>query len=406
MTRADGARTDVSPTRRTRSFTGAPPPHVPIALPPQAFLGTGRLAEILPLASIDIVSSRWCWNWRVISRLPDSAVECQFCIRRILDDHRQPVPRPARNHLRHPESARYRHRQAAGASRLQGAGHNQRRLCLHPRSGRRRGRLRGDDRALQGDGRPRPRCRFRPISKRARATARKAPPRPFSRPRPPGSPAARSRISPTIPPSPIYDFIHAVERVAAAVEAARSLKRDFVFTARAENLLRGINDLDDTIRRLQAFEKAGADVLYAPGIGDIETVRTICASVSKPVNVLAVSGFSVAELAEAGVKRISVGSKLTTTAFGAVRRAAQEMLGPGTFDYATGRHAVRRAADAVLQARHDRASRPLQADGHRHAYRRRAGAHRHRRLSARSRAARSSRSAPACATISTICASC
>lgn len=136
------------------------------------------------------------------------------------------------------------------------------------------------------------------------------------------------------PNRPIYDFELAVERVAAAAEAARSLKRDFVFTARAENLLRGVNDLDDTIRRLQAFEKAGADVLYAPGIGDMATVKTICASVSKPVNVLAVSGFTVAELAETGAKRISVGSKLTTTAFGALQRAAREMLGPGTFDYA------------------------------------------------------------------------
>lgn len=136
------------------------------------------------------------------------------------------------------------------------------------------------------------------------------------------------------PAKPIYDFSHAVERVAAAVEAARSLKRDFVFTARAENLLRNVSDLDDTIRRLQAFEKAGADVLYAPGISDMETVKTICASVTKPVNVLAVPGFSVAELAQAGVRRISVGSKLTAVAFGAVRRAAAEMLNQGTFDYA------------------------------------------------------------------------
>lgn len=136
------------------------------------------------------------------------------------------------------------------------------------------------------------------------------------------------------PRKPIYDFQQAVERVAAAAEAARSLKSDFVFTARAENFLWNVKDLDDTIRRLQAFEKAGADVLYAPGIGDIATVREICSSVSKPVNVLAGAGFSVAELAEAGVKRISVGSKLTTAAFGAVRRAAQEILGPGTFDYA------------------------------------------------------------------------
>lgn len=136
------------------------------------------------------------------------------------------------------------------------------------------------------------------------------------------------------PAKPIYAFSQAVERVAAAVEAARSLKSDFVFTARAENYLWNIKDLDDTVRRLQAFEKAGADVVYAPGIGDLETVRTICSSVTRPVNVLAVSGFTVEGLREAGAKRISVGSKLTTTAFGAVRRAAEEMLGPGTFDYA------------------------------------------------------------------------
>ena len=133
---------------------------------------------------------------------------------------------------------------------------------------------------------------------------------------------------------PIYEFSHAVERVAAAVEATRSLKRDFVFTARAENYLWNIQDLDDTIKRLQAFERAGADVVYAPGIGDLATVKTVCSSVNRPVNVLAVTGFTVDALADAGVKRISVGSKLTSAAFGAVRRAAQEMLGPGTFDYA------------------------------------------------------------------------
>ncbi|TGV95802.1 isocitrate lyase/phosphoenolpyruvate mutase family protein, partial [Mesorhizobium sp. M2D.F.Ca.ET.145.01.1.1] len=86
------------------------------------------------------------------------------------------------------------------------------------------------------------------------------------------------------PEKPIYEFSHAVERVAAAVEAARALKRDFVFTARAENFLWGKSDLDDTIKRLQAFEKAGADVLYAPGIGDVEMVRTLCSAVTKPVN--------------------------------------------------------------------------------------------------------------------------
>lgn len=138
------------------------------------------------------------------------------------------------------------------------------------------------------------------------------------------------------PDRPIYDFDLAVERVAAAVDAARALDRDFVFTARAENLLRGVNDLEDTIRRLQAFEKAGADVLYAPGIRDIETVRTICASVSKPVNVLAQPHFTMAELSEAGVRRVSLGSKLTTAVFGALRAAATEIRDKGTFGFGVG----------------------------------------------------------------------
>lgn len=132
---------------------------------------------------------------------------------------------------------------------------------------------------------------------------------------------------------PIYDFSHAVERIAAAAEAARALKHDFVLTARAENFLHGRPDLDDTIRRLQAFEKAGADVLYAPGLSDVETVRAVCSAVSKPVNVLAVPGFSLAALAEAGAKRISLGSKLSNYAFGMLERAAHEMLEKGTFDF-------------------------------------------------------------------------
>lgn len=135
------------------------------------------------------------------------------------------------------------------------------------------------------------------------------------------------------PENPIYDFNHAVERVAAAAEAARSLKRDFVFTARAENFLRGRPDLEDTIARLQAFEKAGADVLYAPGIQDIEIVRTVCSAVSKPVNVLARPHFTLAELSEAGAKRISVGSGLTTYAFGMLQKAARGMLDDGSFTF-------------------------------------------------------------------------
>jgi 2-methylisocitrate lyase-like PEP mutase family enzyme len=138
------------------------------------------------------------------------------------------------------------------------------------------------------------------------------------------------------PARPIYEFDVAVERVAAAVEAARVLPFPFTLTARAENFLFGRPDLDDTIRRLQAFEAAGADVLYAPGLRDLDAIRAVCASVSKPVNVvMGLSGprFSVAELAEAGVKRISIGSALARAAFGAVARAAREMREQGTFAF-------------------------------------------------------------------------
>ncbi|WP_274423774.1 isocitrate lyase/PEP mutase family protein [Chelativorans sp. YIM 93263] len=135
------------------------------------------------------------------------------------------------------------------------------------------------------------------------------------------------------PDNPIYEFPLAVERITAAAEAARSLPRDFVLTARAENFLHARPDLDDTIARLQAFEKAGADVLYAPGLTNIEQVRTVCQAVGKPVNVLADAGFSLSALAEAGAKRISLGSKLSNFAFGAVERAAQEMLDKGTFEF-------------------------------------------------------------------------
>lgn len=135
------------------------------------------------------------------------------------------------------------------------------------------------------------------------------------------------------PGKPIYDFSHAIERVAAAAEAARALKRDFVFTARAENFLWGKPDIDDTIKRLQAFEKAGADVLYAPGISDIEIVRTICSAVTRPVNVMARPGFTIADLAQAGVKRISLGPWLTNFAFGMLETAAREIQQDGTFGF-------------------------------------------------------------------------
>jgi 2-methylisocitrate lyase-like PEP mutase family enzyme len=133
---------------------------------------------------------------------------------------------------------------------------------------------------------------------------------------------------------PIYDFSHAVERVTAAAEATRALKRDFVFTARCENFLWGRPDLDDTIHRLQAFEQAGADVLYAPGLKDVAQVRAVCEALTRPVNVLPTPDFTIAGLAEAGVKRISLGPRLTNYAFAAVERAAQEVLVEGTFTFA------------------------------------------------------------------------
>jgi len=136
---------------------------------------------------------------------------------------------------------------------------------------------------------------------------------------------------------PIYDFTHAVERVAAAAEAARALPFPFVLVGRAENHLHGRPDLEDTIRRLQAFDAAGADALYAPGLTNAEDIRLVCAAVRKPVNVvmgLAGRSFSVAELAAMGVRRISVGSALSRVALAAVMSAAREMKEQGTFRFA------------------------------------------------------------------------
>jgi 2-methylisocitrate lyase-like PEP mutase family enzyme len=135
---------------------------------------------------------------------------------------------------------------------------------------------------------------------------------------------------------PIYDFQHAVERVEAAVEVARALPVPFLLTARAENLLHGRVDLDDTIRRLQAFEKAGADVLYAPGVRDLATIRTVVSSVTKPVNVVmsaADPDLTVAQLASVGVKRISVGGALSRLALAAFLKGAREMADRGGFTW-------------------------------------------------------------------------
>lgn len=129
-----------------------------------------------------------------------------------------------------------------------------------------------------------------------------------------------------------YDFALAVERVAAAVEAARALPHDFVLTARCEHFLWGRTDLDAVLKRLSAFEAAGADVLFAPGVSDLEMIRTMCASLSKPVNVLtAIPGLTAnpAALAEAGVKRLSIGGQMALSAYGAALEAAQELKETG-----------------------------------------------------------------------------
>jgi len=138
---------------------------------------------------------------------------------------------------------------------------------------------------------------------------------------------------------PIYDFQQAVERVAAAAEAARALPFPFMLVGRAENLRFGRAGLDDTIRRLQAFEAAGADVLFAPGLIRAEDIRLVCSSVKKPVNVVMGLGrmqggdLSVTDLAELGVKRISLGSALSRAALGAFLRAAKEIREEGTFRF-------------------------------------------------------------------------
>jgi len=136
---------------------------------------------------------------------------------------------------------------------------------------------------------------------------------------------------------PIYDFEHSVERMAAAADAARALPCPFVLVGRAENFLHGRRDLDDTIRRLQAYERAGADVLYAPGLTEAEQIRVVCSSVSKPVNVvmgLNRARFSVGELERLGVRRISLGSALSRSALGGLVRAAREIREQGTFTFA------------------------------------------------------------------------
>ncbi len=151
------------------------------------------------------------------------------------------------------------------------------------------------------------------------------------------------------PCNPIYDFALAVERVHAAVEAARALPIPFMLTARAENLLHGRIDLDDTIRRLQAFEAVGADVLYAPGVRNLDTIRTVVSSVGKPFNL--VMGFAdptltVEQLSAAGVKRISAGGAMSRFALAAFLKSAREMKDRGSFTYVREMAPIKELRDA------------------------------------------------------------
>ena len=135
--------------------------------------------------------------------------------------------------------------------------------------------------------------------------------------------------------SPILEISHAVARISASAE--KIVGKPFLLTARAENFICGRPDLRDTIARLQAFSEAGADVLYAPGLPDLAAVRTVCAEIDKPLNVLMGLGgpsYSVQELSDAGARRISVGGSFARAASAALRRAAQEVMERGTFQYA------------------------------------------------------------------------
>jgi 2-methylisocitrate lyase-like PEP mutase family enzyme len=133
------------------------------------------------------------------------------------------------------------------------------------------------------------------------------------------------------PDGHLYELEHAAERVAAAAQAANGLPFPFVLTGRAENHIRGNPDLDDTIARLQAYERAGADVLYAPGLSSVDEIRRVCGEVSRPVNVLARPSLTAQEIFDAGAQRISVGGALTWVALGAFAEAATAIRDRGDF---------------------------------------------------------------------------
>jgi len=137
------------------------------------------------------------------------------------------------------------------------------------------------------------------------------------------------------PNKPIYDPQHAIERIVAAVEAVRALPTPFVLTARAENYLHGRPDLDDTLVRLQGYEAAGADVMYAPGLPDLATIKTVCDTINQPINVVAgiqPKGATLEDYAACGVKRVSLGSALARVAIGSAINAARMLIETGSFE--------------------------------------------------------------------------
>jgi 2-methylisocitrate lyase-like PEP mutase family enzyme len=146
-----------------------------------------------------------------------------------------------------------------------------------------------------------------------------------------GAGAVGGSIEDWDPATGLYPLEESVARVSAACAAARSLGFPFMVTARAENHIRGNPDLEDTIARLQAYERAGADVLYAPGLRGADQIRAVCAATSRPVNVLAYRGSTVQEIAGAGAQRISVGGALTWAAVEAVAQAAEQIQSSGDF---------------------------------------------------------------------------
>ena len=176
-------------------------------------------------------------------------------------------------------------------------------------------------------------CRSAPISKTALAIHRKRSPRPCGKPSPPVSPDARSK---DFSGEELYEQGLAVERVQAAVETNRANEAPLVLTARAENHIRGNPDLADTISRLQAYQEAGADVLYAPGLMTFDDIRSVTSAVDRPVNVLIMPGGpSVPEIYEAGGTRVSVGSAIAAAAQAALVEAGRELLDSGTHNFWT-----------------------------------------------------------------------